>query len=96
MKVDSNAQLKGKRITGTLHTRRDAHPAASGDESLPREKAAAGEVAGRPKNSGQNDDKEVGWERKSTSLFSKLHASMHARAQGFETVAAALGHNEGG
>lgn len=78
MKIDSTAQLKGKRKAGTLHTRRDAYPAASRDESLSREKAAAGEVAGRPKNSGQKDDKEVGWERKSTSLFSKLHGSMHA------------------
>ncbi len=82
MKFDSTAAPTGKRIAGTLHTPRDSHPAPSRNESLPTKKAAEGEVAGQPKSSGQKDDQEVGWDRKSTSFFSKLHANIHPSARG--------------
>ncbi|MEO8924275.1 MAG: hypothetical protein ABI330_15840 [Caldimonas sp.] len=57
MTIDSTAAPETRRISGTLHKPKYAHPAPLRDENLPQEKAEESEVAGRHKNSGQKDHK---------------------------------------
>ena len=57
MKTDTTAAPITRRIAGTLHRRRNAHPAPLQDEHLLRENSEESEVAGRHKNNGQKDYK---------------------------------------